>query len=297
MHLKPRSLLAAFGLFLAPFAASAQDIQLITEASVTFEVTFGTSLTTTNGKDGNERVDTTRGYLSTITNRDILESLHSAGIITNGVPSNWRLIAARSAPADVAYVDTDFLLYAIRVENDQVLERELVPSWIFDIFRSYSVRNYVESYQGRNVLSSRGTVVNYAGVAFTPTFTRTQVAPVTFTAPGGARTVTSVATSFTLNDLLSSGFSSISYATRADPVFYCGIDTVRFSSKGDFNGVLVDRTTVRNFAPGSLTASNPDDPPTLSAPYFGSGLVSMRITVGPAKLVPRSLYPDVPFYD
>ena len=264
---------------------------------MTFEITFGTSLTTTNGQSGDTRVDTTRGYLSTITNREILESLRTEGYITDQFSTNWRFVAVRPAPGDVNYVDTDFYLYAIKVVNNEVLERVRVPASIFDVFVFFSVRNYVETYQGRNVLTSRGTVTNYAAVAFTPTFTRTQVAPVTVTAPGGARTITTVTTAFSLNSLLSSGFSTISYAARPDPVFYYGIDTIRFTSKGDFTGSLVDSTTVRNYAPGSLTPSNPNDPPTLSAPYFGSGLVSMRITVGPARLVPRSLYPQVPFFD
>ncbi len=297
MHLKPRFLLAALGFALAPFTASAQDIELITEARVTFEITFGTSLTTTNDKAGAERVDTTRGYLSTITNREIAEALRTAGHIPDTASTNWDFVAVRPAPADVNYVDTDFYLYAVKTVGTTITERVRIPSSIFDVFINRSVRNYVETYQGRNVLTSRGTVINYASVAFTPTFTRTQVAPVTTTAPGGARTITTVTTSFTLSDLLSSGFSTIAYVTRRDPVFYYGIDSLRFTSKGDFIGTLQDRTTVRHFPPGSLTATNPNDPPTLSDPYFGSGLVSMIIRIGSARLVPRSLYDQVPFYD
>jgi hypothetical protein len=297
MHLKPRPILAALSLALAPFVASAQDVELITEARVTFEITFGTSVTTTNGQAGENRVDTTRGYLSTITNRQILESLRDQGFITTADVSNWTFVAVRPAPGDVDFVDSEFVLYAVEIVNNQIQPetRVRVPGDIFNITRAFSARTYTETYQGRNVITSRGTVVNYADVSFTPTFVRTQVPPVSVTAPGGARTVTTVATAFTLDSLVSSGFSTITYATRSHPIFYYPIETIRFTSRGDFTGTLVDRTTVRNFPPGSNTPNNPNDPPVLSNPYNGAGLVSIRITVQPARLVPQTDYPDVPF--
>jgi hypothetical protein len=302
MKLRPRLALAAFALVLAPLAASAQEIELITEAPVTFQLTFGTSVTTTNGLSGAARVDTTRSYNSVIGNAEILDSLKLDGLITDTTTANWRLVALRSAPSDVVYVNTEFLLYAIKVVNNVVTNRVLVPADKFSALTNalYSGQNYVEIHQGQNVISSRGTVTNYGVVSLTPRFTRKEVPPVITGPTGGFRFASRTETAFVLDDLISTGFSTIAYASRTiEPVFFCAIDSLRYTSRGDFRGQLTN--TVTNTRTSTVRGSVEESPPlsvvTDPTPTPAQGLVSISLTVGASKLVDRALYPAVPFED
>lgn len=299
MHIKPRLLLAAFGLALVPLAASAQDIELVTEAPVTFEVVFGTSVTTNNGQVGVARKDVTRAYNSTITTTQILESLKTAGHITTADVVGWRLVAVRPAPADLYDVDTAFTLYAVKVENNVITQRVHIPSDSFFINANYSVENTATTHSTRNIITSRGTVTNHADLFFKPTFVRKEVPPV-ITGPfpdeiGTYNLSSKTEGHFRTDNLFSTGFSSISYVTYADPVFFFGLSGMRYSTKGDFNGKLVNR---RIDTKKYITPRNEPDAPqpeVVEGEVDTAGLVSIRLNVGAAKLVERSLYPEVSF--
>lgn len=296
MHIKPRLLLASLGLALVPLAASAQDIELVTEAPVTFEVVFGTSVTTTTGT-GVTRKDVTRAYNSAITTTQILEGLKTEGLITEDNVVGWRLVAVRSAPADLYEVHTDFSLYAIKENNDVTL-RVAVPSSLFNISANYSVENVVTTHSTRNIITSRGTVTNHADMVFKPTFVRKEVPP-TITGPftdedGTYNLSTKTLSAFTLENLFSTGFSTISYTTSSEPVFFFALSGVRYASKGDFNGMVIHtKTGTKKYT----TRGVPDEelPAEAEPSVPASGLVSIRMTVGAAKLVPQSLYPDVAY--
>lgn len=299
MHIKPRLLLASLGLAFVPFAASAQDIELVTEAPVTFEVVFGTSLTTTNGQVGVARKDVTRAYNSTITTTQILEGLKSDGFITDDSVVGWKLVAVRPAPADLYEVDTEFALYAVKVENNAITQRVYIPSSSFSINANYSVENNVATHSTRNIITSRGTVTNHADLRFKPSFVRKEVPPVItgpFSDEVGTYNLSSKSEGhFSIENLFSTGFSSISYVTYSDPVFFFGLSGIRYSAKGDFNGDLVNR---RVDTKKYITPRGRDDAPqpeVVESEVETAGLVSIRVNVGAAKLVERSLYPEVSF--
>jgi len=111
MQFTPRFLALAIGLALAPFSALAQDIELVTEATVTFQVTFGTSITTNNGQTGTGRIDTTKAYNSVLPNADIIRSL--LGLTPTDSIAGWRLAAVRPLAADLNEIDTSFALYLV----------------------------------------------------------------------------------------------------------------------------------------------------------------------------------------
>lgn len=305
MQLKPRLALAALGLVLAPFVASAQHIELVTEAPVTFELTFNTFVTSTNGLVGAARVDTTRSYNSTITTNDILTALKTEGLITDASTVGYRLVAVRPLPADLIYVNTEFQLYAIKTDT-ATPTRIYVPEDFFSIIANYSVENFSIRHSTRNILTSSGTVTNQAEFSFVPTFTRKEVPPVitgpfvdnSTGTPRNYNLSTKTNATFTLSALESSGFSTIPFRIRTDePVFFYAIDTVRYTSRGDFSGSLINTVTpTRKYT----TRNIPDlvEPEVVdTAPTQTSGLVSVRLTVGTPKLVDRSLYPEVSFED
>lgn len=303
MQLKPRLLAAAFGLALAPLAASAQDIPLVTEAPVEFEITFSTSVTKETG-EGVARVDDTKAYRSIIRAVDIIKSFIADGTIDETPPIDanshlgWSLVAVRSAPADLYEVDTEFFLYAIKTVNGTVTRRVLIPGTIFQIAANFSTENATTVHSTRNIESSNGNVVNHADLQFTPTFVRKEVPP-TVTGPfeqGTNRHNLSVKeeAAFTLSSLLSSGFSTITFRTIADPVFFFATSSIRFTSSGDFSGNLVTTTiTTKDFTDRTKTDEVLSSVPGPSIP--ASGLVSLRVSVLAAKLVDGSLYPDVAY--
>jgi hypothetical protein len=319
MQLKPRFLTLALGLALAPFAAQAQDIELVTEATVTFQVVFGTSVTTTNGSVGVARIDTTRAYNSTITTPDIIRNLLIRLTADTDEPvsdiTGWRLAAVRPSAADydayvvprfalfyAADIDTKFYLYLV---NDTLNRRILVPEDIFLITPNTSVLNSTVTHSTRNIIAGRGVATNSAEMFFTPSFTRKEL-PATITGPftenvGGTNRSYNISTktesTYTLDTLNTSGFSTIAFGTRTnEPVFYFAIESLRFNARGDFTGNLINTTTaVKKFTtrgiPDETISTTVDPEPTPSG-----GLVSFQVVVSACKLVPRDLYPEVPFY-
>jgi len=300
MQLKPRFLTLALGLALAPFtAAFAQDIELITEAPVTFQVTFGTSITTNNGKTGSARVDTTRSYNSALSTPDIIRGL--LGLSASDSITGWRLAAVRSLPADDYEVDSEFYLYLV---NDSLGERRLITAEQFQILTTFSVTDSTVTHVTRNIITGKGTVTGHTEMKFLPTFTRKELPAVvtgTFSENVGGANRTynlSVKTdaTFTLDNMATAGYATVNFATRStEPVFYFAIERVRFSARGDFTGNLINTvTTTKKFT----TRGIPDELVSTEVgetPVPAGGLVSVQVVVGAAKLIPRELYPEVPF--
>lgn len=299
MHLKPRFLALAIGLALTSLAARAQDIELVSEANVTFQCTFGTSITTTNGKSGGDRVDTTRSYTSSVLNEDILRSL--LGLAPTDSVSGWRFAAVRPLPADEAEVDFVFNLYLV---NDTLNQRIAVPSSKFLLAANYSVTAGTVNHVARNVITGKGVITGHTELQFLPSFTRKEV-PATVTGPfteQGTNRVfnlsTRTDTAFTLTSSNCAGFATINFGVRAsanEPVFYFAIENMRFSARGDFLGTSLNTVkTIKKFTtrgiPDETVSSVTDETPSA-----GAGLLSMQVNVLPAKLVPRSLYPDISF--
>jgi hypothetical protein len=300
MHLKPRHLLAALGLLSAVLPASAQLVELITEAPVTIELTFGTATKTSTGT-GSSRADVTTAYTSRITNAQILEALRLRGDIPDPTIANWSLYAVRGAPSDLAYINARFFLYAVKRTSPSapVMSSFAVPSEVFSFATnlSHSVAAYTERHQGQSIFSSAGTVTNYSRLRYTPTFTRS-LPPVVAAPVNGARISTVVNSDYTVTEMFSSGFATISYATRStEPVFFYPISRLVYNSVGDFSGTQIS-TTIRSSTPTSPRNAPSTELDRTTAPAVNeSGLVSTKITVGPAVLTPRSVYPEVPFED
>lgn len=251
MHQSLRPLLLATGAFFATaLTASAQFIELLTEAPVTFQV----SLTTQNlSETATSRSRT--AATSRFGNADIINELRQANIIPAEPATGWTLVAVRDAAADLAFVDAAFALYAIN--GDQ---RIAVPQSKFASAAYSSVERYTERHQGQYVLTSKGTVTNHVGYEYLPSF-----------AAGGV--------TFTLDASRAEGFATVSYATKdlSAPydIFFYSINSVRVTALGSFTGER-------------QIGENPTEPT--------AGLISVTISVDPPKLVPASLYPDVPTY-
>jgi hypothetical protein len=305
MQLKPRFFTLALGLALAPFAAQAQDIELVTEATVTFQGTFGTSITSTNGQTGALRVDTTRAYNSTITTPEILRNLLIQLTAGTEAPTDnitgWRFAAVRPSAADREEIDTTFNLYLV---NDAANRRIAVPSSTFFVFPTASVSRSVITHSTRNIITGSGQATSHAEMFFTPSFTRKEI-PAVITGPftenvGGTPRNYNISTktesTYTLDFLLTSGFSIIDYRIRStEPVFFYAIESLRFNARGDFIGELINtKKAVKKYTtrgiPDQELSTEVDETPTPSG-----GLVSLQVNIGAAKLVPRDLYPEVPF--
>ena len=295
MQLKPSFLTLAFGLALAPFAAQAQDIELVTEATVTVQGTFGTSVTTTNGKTGTARVDTTRSYNSTISTPDVIRSLLELSP-TDSI-EGWRLAAVRALPADQVEVDFSFYLYLV---NETLNERRRVPVDKFFGWTNTWVSSATVNHVTRNIMTGKGVRTVHAEMEFLPSFTRKEL-PAIVSNPiteGGRTYVRSAKTeaAFTLDNVATAGFATINFSTRtAEPVFFFAIENIRYTAKGDFSGTLINtKTTVKKFTtrgiPDEVESVEIDETPTPAG-----GLVSFQVNVSAAKLVPRTLYPEVPF--
>lgn len=303
MQLKPRFLALALGLALAPFSALAQDVELVTEAGVTFQLTFGTSITTTNGQTGTARVDTTRAYSSALPHNDVIRSLRNIllAIPTTNDITGWRLAAVRPLSADLLEIDTSFYLYLV---NDSQNIRLLVPPDRFLIAANATVINSVVTHSTRNIITGKGSFVQNTEMSFTPGFVRKEV-PAVITGPftenvnGQNRTYnisTKTEAAFTLDYLSTSGFSTVAFQTRSpEPVFSFAYDSVRFSGRGDFTGVFYNTVTATKKyttrgIPDVVLSQTVDQNPT---PSFG--LVNVQVNTIAAKLVDRALYPAVSF--
>lgn len=290
MNLTPRNIVLALGLAFTALAARAQHIELLTEANITFEITFGTDSTITTGS-GATRVDNTTSITSRLSQANILEALREDGHITDESITGWSLKAVRAAPSDIFYVDSSYSLYAVKGDT-----RVRIPDEEFLTTALFSVENYVERHQGQNVLSAEGTTTNYAVVEYTPNFTRT-LPPVVTTPEPNTRVSTVVSDKYVLSNFVSRGLATIGFVSKTDmPIFYISIEKLRMTSLGDFTG---ERTTKTIVSTGPITPRNSPttDVETSTGPIISGGLVSVRITIDAAKLVPRSYYPEVSYND
>jgi hypothetical protein len=294
MKLDPRTLLPLLGLALFAPAASAQLEPYITEAVATVELVFNTHVRQVDPTDSNKYI--TQPIQSRLTNITILEQLKNQGKIASTEDvTKWDLVAVHSAPSDVVYVNGSYYLYAAKKDRSVTV----ALGDIFTTTSAYSVRTNEERHQGRNIISSSGTVVNYTTVDFTPLFsTPPRRGPITTV--GGSRFYTETNERYQLNDLSTSGYSTISYVATNNPVFYCAIKSLRFSATGDFSGAATQVATNYELPltpPGQspIIDGTQENPSPTDVPTFG--LVLMRVSLNPVTLVKQSLYPDVPFAD
>jgi hypothetical protein len=298
--------------------ALAQHIELISEADVTFSVTYQTSVPTTTGT-GATRSVSTRVLVSKLSNADIIKSIvkelkdaQNNPVETDPAAPGWSFLAVRSLPADLYEVNGDFALYAAKGT-----QRVAVPTALFSASAnpSYlgitpSVTRGVLTHSTRNIVRASGTSTFYTELALAPAFTRE--AAVTGPAaeepaPGGGvrrfNVVTTTSTRFTVESMFATGFASIpfrtpnqalTYSPPADsPVtFFIIGPNARLTTRGDFSGVLtntVKRTKVYTFPRGFPAAVIDEVVDATPTPNVG-GLVEITVTVGAPILVPRSNY-------
>ncbi len=208
MKLRIHTLLLTLGaLALSATTASAQFTALLTEAPVTIQAAITTETTPTAGA--------TRTVTTRVTQANFLQDLLDAGIITGGI-SGWSLVAVSAAPADLAHVNGEFTLYAVKGGA-----RVLVPASKLGAASYGSVEKYTERHQGQYVLSSKGTVTNHVSYGYAP---RIVVAGTTYTADEG----------------ISDGFATIQYVAKdfdSDyEVFFYAISSLRVTALGSFRG-------------------------------------------------------------
>lgn len=251
MNLRLRPLLFATGaLLLSGANAFAQFIELVTEAPVTLQVTLTTTATTTTATERR-----TTQTVSKFTHASLLDELRTSGIINDTTSAGWKLVAVNYAPADLAYVNAEFQLYAVKGDT-----RILIPASKFKATAYGAAEKYKERHLGRYVLSSAGTVTNHVVYDYLPSLL---IGP----NPG---------TRYTLTDSTSDGFATIAYKTKDTSdgfeVSFYAISSLRATNRGSF----------------SATTQVGDGPVTTS-----QGLITLNVTVGAAKLAPASLYPAV----
>lgn len=318
MQTPTRFALAALGLVLAPLAATAQHIELITEADVTFVVTYTTSVTTKTGT-GAQRKDSTRSIVSKLPapQVEIIKAMQALDLIDEqDGPAGWTFLAVRSAPADLESeiksdeVNSEFALYAAKGS-----QRVPVPESIFSLSASPSylgispaVHKSVTTHSTRNIIKSSGTATYYTEMSFKPAFVR-ELPPViestgTEPAPGGGTRsfsiVNKTTSTFTVTSMFSTGFATIPFRTPNgdQPVFFfiLGPNFV-FNAKGDFSGSLRNSVTktkkyTNRTVPDVDMGTEVDTEDTLNV----GGLVDVKISLGAPKLVPRSDYgTSIPF--
>lgn len=217
-----RPLLLAFGalLFSAQYA-SAQFVDLVTEAPVTLQVTLSTA-TTTNTATG--RATTTT--VTRLSQAQLIDDLRTSGIIQDSSSTNWTLVAVRNASADMRLVDASFHLYAV---NKVTGARTLVPRSKFDSEAFSSVERYAERHQGQYVISSSGTVTNHVIYDYRPKFSTAAGMHViqSCTSAGYAKV------NFVAKDV-SDGFES----------FFFAISSLSVSTRGGFDARLNNSTDV-----------------------------------------------------
>jgi|GEM_PF-6673101 len=191
-----------------------------------------------------------------LTNLQVIQELIDASIIADSTPTGWSLVAVRNVPADLDFVDAGFYLYAVKGSTVTAIPSSKFASSVYQ-----SVAKYTEKHQGRYIYSSAGTVTNHVEYAYTPTF------------------ISGTSNRYTVLDSATAGFASVRYTTKdfSDDyeLFLYGISSISVTTKGGYSGLLTQ-------------GSNPSQP--------SSGLFTLTITVGAAKLVPATKYdvsPDV----
>jgi hypothetical protein len=130
-------------------------------------------------------------------------------------------------------------------------QRVRVPSGFFQTNNNTTTARYTEKHIGTYVLSSAGTINNHLDFVFNAD-------------------VTVGSSTFVFDESSLDGFAQTAYATKdaADGfnIFFYAIRSTKCTALGGFSGV-----------------KNPGNTPT-------TGLLTLTLTVGPAKLVPESLY-------
>lgn len=253
-YFNSRPLLLAFAAFFgAALSAHAQLVDVLTEAPVTIQATIQSTVTTSTPTSISTALTTVR-----LTNLQVIQELIDANIITDTTAVGWSLVAVRNAPADLAFVDAGFYLYAIKSGVDPIA----IPVNKFSSSVYRSVAKYTEKHQGRYIYSSAGTVTNHVVYNYTPTFT------------------SGTNNKYTLQDSESAGFASVKYVAKdfadAFELFFYGISSISVTTSGGYSGLLTQA-------------------PNQGVP--NSGLFALTITVGASKLVLADKYgavsPDV----
>jgi hypothetical protein len=200
-------------LLASSLGASAQFVDLLTEAPVTLQVTQQSSSVTTTATSR-----ATTFATSKLTNALVLQELLAAGIIPDASITGWSLVAVRSAPSDLDFVDASFMLYAIKGTT-----RIAVPTGKFLAAGQSTAAAYVEKNQGRYILSSKGTVTNHLVCQYNPTFTV------------GTNT-------YALDSSEINGIAKIKYATldltKDYEIFFYAISSVSAVITGGYTGTL-----------------------------------------------------------
>lgn len=238
MHSRFRLLLLALGLLSSARHASAQFVELVTEAPVTFQITVTTTAVT---ETATERKTT--ATVSRLGQADVINELRGAGIIPATPADGWTLVAVRVPPADLAFVDAGFRLYAVNGSTHVP-----VPESKFKGRAYGSVAKYKERHSGQYVLDSAGTVTAHVAYDYLPSWTI-----------GSTR--------YNVQSSTTDGFATIAYKAKDSSdgfeSLFCAISSIRATTRGSF------------IAPE------------------GEGLVSITVSVGAARLVPASVYPDL----
>lgn len=245
MQIRPL-LLSLGALLFSAASASAQFVELLTEAPVTFSVTLQTATITETETSRSSAIVTTR-----LGQAQVLEELRVAGIIPGDSVAGWSLVAVRVPAPDLVWVDASFTLYAV---NPTLDSRIPVPSEKFAAISFNSVEKYTEKHQGQYVYSSQGTRTTHVQYDYRPVFTTPagEVAADSAAAAGFAKV------NFTARNL-SDGFEVVVFA----------ITSFSVTARGGFVAV----TGAENVSP--------------------SGIMTLTINVGAAKLVPADRYPAV----
>lgn len=235
-------------------AARAQFVELVTEAPVTLSAAITTATITSTATER-------KSVTTKITQATFLEELRTANIITTPTITGWSLVAARSAPADVAFVSADFELYAVNPTYPAPPgTRIAVPANKFKSQSFSAVGKYTEKHQGQYVFSSKGIITKHIGYDWRPDF------------KVGTK-------SFSMQSSLAEGFATINYISK--------------DFDGNYEIFFYAISSMKSTAIGSFTVA-PPTPADSSAPTVG--LVAITVNVGAARLVPRSSYPAAAFF-
>lgn len=247
-----RTLLLASAGFCAALSARAQFVDVLTESPVTIQASLQSTVTTTTTVGATTTTATTSSQVR-LSNQQVIQDLIDSQIINDSTVSGWSLVAVRSVPTDLFFVDAGFALYAVKA-GFQPVE---VPSSKFQAVGFGSIAKYTEKNLGRYVLSSSGTLTNHVSCAYSPTFTN------------GAFT-------YKLTQSESDGFANVKFATKdaSDDfeVFFYAISSIQVTTRGGYTGTIQQ-------------GNNPTSPST--------GLISITVKVDAPKLVPASKYPAV----
>ncbi len=221
MKLSLRPLLLSLGALLSSHYASAQFVDLVTEAPVTLQVTLSTA-TTTNTATGRSTTTT----VTRLSQAQLIDDLRTAGIIQDSSSTNWTLVAVRNASADMRLVDASFHLYAV---NKVTGARVVVPRSKFNSASFGSVERYVERHQGQYVISSSGSITSHVIYDYRPSFS---------TAAG----------THVLQSSESAGFAKINFVAKdvsdGFESFFFAISSLSVSARGGFNARLNNNADV-----------------------------------------------------